>query len=152
MPNNQPITNYRLPIISHLSDELLFLITCCQIDPSKDDIEFMHSYLSGQHLDINTLIGLATQHGILPLVHKAIKKINAVYQLESQNDSLNELKAHYQNIVQRNMLMSAELILIMKLLEENDIEALAFKGPTLSQMASVINLRIKRTFWKKYIP
>jgi len=33
------------------------------------------------------------------------------------------------------MLMSAELIRIMKLLEENDIDALAFKGPALAQMA-----------------
>ena len=33
------------------------------------------------------------------------------------------------------MLMSAELIKIMKLLKENQIEALAFKGPALSQMA-----------------
>ena len=33
------------------------------------------------------------------------------------------------------MLMSAELIRIMKLLEENGIEALAFKGPTLAQAA-----------------
>jgi len=47
---------------------------------------------------------------------------------------LSELKAHYMRISQRNMLMSAELIRIMKLLKENDIEALAFKGPALSQM------------------
>jgi len=38
-------------------------------------------------------------------------------------------------IVKENMLMSAELIKVMKLLEENGIEALAFKGPTLAQMA-----------------
>lgn len=39
------------------------------------------------------------------------------------------------SIVQRNMLMTSELIKIMHLLRENNIEALAFKGPTLSQMA-----------------
>ncbi len=38
-------------------------------------------------------------------------------------------------IVQRNMLMTAELFRIMKLLQENGIEALAFKGPALAQMA-----------------
>ena len=37
-------------------------------------------------------------------------------------------------ISQRNMLMSAELIRIMKFLKENGIEALAFKGPALSQV------------------
>jgi hypothetical protein len=46
-----------------------------------------------------------------------------------------ELKARYMTISRRNMLMSAELLRIMKLLEENNIPALAFKGPALSQMA-----------------
>ena len=46
-----------------------------------------------------------------------------------------ELKPHYMSIVQRNMLMTSELIKIMRLLKENNIEALAFKGPALSQMA-----------------
>ena len=39
------------------------------------------------------------------------------------------------DIVKQNMLMTAELIKIMKLLEENGIEAISFKGPLLSQMA-----------------
>ena len=33
------------------------------------------------------------------------------------------------------MLLTSELIKIMKLLEENDIKAIAFKGPTLAQLA-----------------
>ena len=99
------------------------------------------SYLNAERLDLNTLIGLANQHGILPLVYKTIKN------LQSHSSSLNtqhvtlsaeiltELKAHYMSISQRNMLMSAELIKIMNLLKENSIEALAFKGPALSQIA-----------------
>jgi hypothetical protein len=38
------------------------------------------------------------------------------------------------NIVKQNMLMTSELIKIMKLLEEKGIEAISFKGPVLSQM------------------
>jgi len=45
------------------------------------------------------------------------------------------MKTYNMNIVKENMLMSAELIKVMKILEENNIEALAFKGPTLAQMA-----------------
>jgi len=51
----------------------------------------------------------------------------------SLNTLLPDLKSAYQAIACRNMLMSAELIRIMKLLETNGIEALAFKGPTLTQ-------------------
>lgn len=39
------------------------------------------------------------------------------------------------NIVKQNMLMTSELLNVIKLLEKNSIEAIAFKGPTLSQSA-----------------
>ena len=85
--------------------------------------------------NIQHLISLASSHGILPLVYKTIKD------LPNDNSSssliqhfLLELKTQNMIIAQRNMLMSAELIRIMKLLKENKVEALAFKGPTLSQM------------------
>ena len=45
------------------------------------------------------------------------------------------MKTHNRSIAQRNMLMSVELIKVMKLLEENNIEAIPFKGPLLAQMA-----------------
>ena len=38
------------------------------------------------------------------------------------------------DIVKQNMLMTSELIKVMKLLEKNKIEAISFKGPVLSQM------------------
>lgn len=162
MTNNQPITNnqcpvrkcpWGAPITDHLSDDLLFLITCCQTDLSKDDIEFIRSYLDAQHLDLHILIGLANQHGILPLVYKTLLALNAdtpvvktkegCKKLSDKNSNLSTnhgtllagLKSTYTQIAQRNMLMSAELIRIMKLFKENSIEALAFKGPTLSQTA-----------------
>ena len=39
------------------------------------------------------------------------------------------------DIVKYNMLLTSELIKIMKVLEENDIKAIAFKGSTLAQLA-----------------
>ena len=40
------------------------------------------------------------------------------------------------DIVKYNMLLTSELIKIMKILEENDIKAIAFKGPPLAQPPS----------------
>jgi len=45
------------------------------------------------------------------------------------------MKTENIEIAKTNMLMTSELIMLMKLFEENNIEAIAFKGPTLSQMA-----------------
>ncbi len=39
------------------------------------------------------------------------------------------------DIVKYNMLLTSELIKVMKILEENDIKAIAFKGSTLAQLA-----------------
>jgi len=120
------------PSIIHLNDELKLLIACCQTDPSKDDINYIRSYLDTSAQ--SNLTSLASSHGILPLVYKTIKNL-------SKNDDsysstlLSELKPLYLAIAHRNMLMTSELIKIIHLLNENNIEALAFKGPTLSQMA-----------------
>ena len=116
-----------------LSTELRFLVNCCKTNPSKEDIEKIHSCLS-LITDHKSLITAATQHGILPLVYKTLKNLYEDHP-DTGSTFLNELKVQYMQIAQRNILMSAELLRIMKLFEENGIKALAFKGPTLSQMA-----------------
>jgi len=127
--------------ISHtLSSDLKFLIACCKTELNDEDTQFILSYPSTTNHQLLTAMALC--HGILPLVYKTIKNLNTSSPSDDQSTSnhqlstlVNELKAHYQTIAQRNMLMSAELIRILQLLEKNSIEALAFKGPALSQMA-----------------
>jgi len=118
-----------------LSDELKFLIACCQTEPSNDDINFINSYLP-TITNYQSLIAAATRHGILPLVHKTIKSLSqSNYSRSSSSTLFSKLKPLYMTIVQRNMLMTSELLNILKLLRENKIEALTFKGPALSQIA-----------------
>ncbi|NOQ32569.1 MAG: hypothetical protein GQ570_15825 [Helicobacteraceae bacterium] len=134
MPNNQ------LETTTDLSDELQFLIACCQTEASKEDISQIIQHIQHSTFNIQHSISLASSHGILPLVYKTISKLshddssiqNSKFNIQH---FLSELKPYYMAIVQKNMLMSAELIRIMKLFEDNNIEALAFKGPALSQMA-----------------
>jgi len=140
MQNTQDVT-------ATLSDDIKFLITCCKTELSEDDITFIIQSIQHPSFNIQHLLSLANQHGILPLVYKTLKNLSKenasprslslskCTQYSTFKQLLSELKVAYTNIVQRNMLMSAELIHIMKLLEDHGIEALAFKGPTLSQMA-----------------
>jgi len=122
-----------------LNDELKFLIACCQTELRDDDINEIQTYLSYLNDEqIKNIITFANQHGILPLVHKALKNLSkkSLLPVNKHIDTLlTEAKNLYMSISQRNMLMSAELIRIIQLLEKNNIEALAFKGPALSQMA-----------------
>jgi len=137
MQNN--LNDSSLNTKENLSTELRFLVNCCKTDPSEEDINLIHTIITKHQAPI-TLIHLANQHGILPLVYKTLKNLQTSSQSpitnhRSPSNLLADLKSSYTQIAQRNMLMSAELLRIMKLLEENGIEALAFKGPTLSQMA-----------------
>ena len=145
MPNNQQIKNApsvnalgvkkcpvsKCPWDAHLNEDLQFLVHCCKTNPSEDDIKKILSYLNTKDLDINTLIGSANTHGVLPLVYLALKTNSS----SPHNAILFAFKQQYLSIAQRNMLMSAELIHIMKLLKVHNIKALAFKGPALAQMA-----------------
>ena len=131
----------KCPWGAQLNDELSFLINCCQTNPSAEEIEFILTSLltinhapSGNALGVQRIIKLANQHGILPLVYKTLKKLQPDGSSKN-HEILSTLKQQYLSVAQRNMLMSAELIRIMKLLEDNGIEALAFKGPALAQMA-----------------
>jgi hypothetical protein len=74
---------------------------------------------------------LAYAHGVFPLVYKTLKNYE---ELIPQN-ILHSMKKYNMEIAKENMLMTAELIKVMQLLEQNGIEAIAFKGPTLAQMA-----------------
>lgn len=70
-------------------------------------------------------------HGVFPLVYNTLK----IYDSLLPNEKLSYMKKIYMDIVKENMLMTSELIKVMKLFEENDIKAIPFKGPVLSQVA-----------------
>ena len=118
-----------------LNDTVVFLIACCQTELSEEDITYIDAYLS-RITDYQSLITAASQHGILPLVYKTLQNLQTRLKETQKCDALlHELKPHYMTIAQRNMLMTSELLSIMRLLQDHQIDAMAFKGPTLSQMA-----------------
>nr|WP_228144711.1 nucleotidyltransferase family protein [Poseidonibacter parvus] len=75
-------------------------------------------------------IALSYTHGVFPLVYHTLKEHKDIL----PKDLSLKLKTINMDIAKQNMLMTSELIKVMKLLEENDIEAIAFKGPTLCQL------------------
>ena len=116
-----------------ISKEIRFLIACAQTNPTEEDKTFLIRTIQHSTFDIQHLTAHASRHGILPLVYKTLKNLSTShYSLEQL---LADLKSAYSQIARRNMLMTAELLKIIRLLDEHDIQALAFKGPALAQMA-----------------
>jgi len=115
--------------MKNFSADIQLIIECCQASPSTNKIKKLLSCIN----DWDNFINLAYAHGVFPLLYQTLKHTD--YKNLINEDIHTTMKLHYMNIVKENMLMTVELIKVIKLLEENGIEAIAFKGPTLAQMA-----------------
>ena len=116
-----------------INTHLLFLIYCSKTQLNQNEILFIINYLTHKEFSYQQIIQLAHKHGVFSIVYKTIKLLTSSTK-ELLDFSL-QLKIHYLNISKRNMLMTAELITITKLLNQHKIKTIAFKGPVLSQMA-----------------
>ena len=103
------------------------ILECCKITQDITKIKELIPSINNW----DDFIDISYAHGVFPLIYRTLKNFADIISL----DVLNEMKLYNMNIVKQNMLMTAELIKVMNILEENGIEAIAFKGPTLSQMA-----------------
>ncbi|MFA6189062.1 MAG: nucleotidyltransferase family protein [Sulfuricurvum sp.] len=101
------------------------LIECCQFqcDPIKLEL------FAAQIDDWNEFLNSAYMHGVFPLVYKALKPLTSLDETVKHH-----LKSTNLEIASRNMMMTAELLKVIKLLKENGIRTIAIKGPVLSQI------------------
>ena len=110
-----------------MTNEIILIIECCRLSQDSKLIEEKISLIKNW----DEFISLAYSHGVFPLVYQVLKKHEDKIPL----NTFAFMKQTYMNLVKTNMLMTSELIKVSKLLEENGIKAISFKGPTLSQMA-----------------
>jgi hypothetical protein len=110
-----------------LTNEIVLIIECCKLSPAFEQIENRISEIKNW----DDFMSLSYSHGVFPLVYKVLKK----YENKIPLDVFIFMKQTYMDLVKTNMLMTSELIKVSNLLEENGIRSIAFKGPTLSQMA-----------------
>lgn len=117
----------------NMQDNILFLINCCKTDQSNATLAQIDAYLTQLNSEqISAISSLAFTHGVYPLVHHTL----AIHSLEiNAKKTLDELKQKHLGLVVQNMYMAAELDHIVNLFNLNGIQALAFKGPALAQIA-----------------
>lgn len=110
-----------------ISSDIKLIIECCKTSKDSEKIVRLISEIKNW----NQFMMLALSHGIFPVVYYALKEYSNLI----PKNLLSTMKSENMVIAKQNILMTSELIKIMKLLEENNIEAISFKGPVLSQMA-----------------
>lgn len=103
------------------------LVACCQYHVDSNEIQKLASEITNWPNAIN----LAHQNGVLPLLFKRLQhhKINIPHQ------AIKVLKQLHSSHTLQHLQMTGELIRVTQLFKENSIEAIAIKGPVLSQMA-----------------
>jgi hypothetical protein len=111
------------------------LLECCRHALDTTEIQSILSEVNKQtdqskEVFWNELNQLASAHGVYPHFKAAMQKVG---QDLISVDLLGEMKQKALEIVMFNMRMAVELIRILKALEFHNMQALAFKGPTLSQ-------------------
>jgi len=96
------------------------LLNCARTKPAPQ--------IRVENIDWNYFFLLARRHAVVPLVYRQLK--NIVPQAD-----LAQFKKHYQENAARNVVLTAELCRLIKLLADAGIEAIPYKGPLLALIA-----------------
>lgn len=110
-----------------LSDEILLILESCKENKNEELLKEKLFKIK----DWEDFIDLIYSHGVFPLVYNTLKDYKDIL----SDEIYLKLKSINMDISKQNMLMTSELIKIMNLFEKNCIDAIAFKGPSLSQSA-----------------
>lgn len=109
------------------NQNILLIIECCKEEKDLKLIEEKVKFIDNW----SEFISLSYMHGVFPLVYNCLKKYDCLIPKEF----FTSMKSRYLDIVKSNMFMTNELLNILEILKENNIKAIPFKGPILSQMA-----------------
>ncbi len=108
------------------------LILCCARTELDDRTTHQIQTLLEQKLDWQRVIEIAIEQGVLPLVYY---NLNRGFGDRLPSEVLAQLARYFQANTQRNLLLTAELIKILKALAKDGIDGISFKGPTLAATA-----------------
>jgi hypothetical protein len=108
------------------------LILNCGHSQINDELEKKIIKLVNLNLDWEYIVDMATRHRLRPLLYYNLNKICPD---KVPEDVLASLREFYHSNVRKNLMMTGELVKVMKLLEENGVNAVTYKGPVLAQMA-----------------
>jgi hypothetical protein len=115
------------------------LLLCCARKVLDDDARNQVAALLPQDIDWEYFVHLAVRHRVVPLVNRSLGNallgpVPAVV--------LDELTRRSAQVAWRNLLLTGKLVELLKLLDTNEIRAIAYKGPVIAAVAyGEINLR-----------
>ncbi|MCP6759817.1 MAG: nucleotidyltransferase family protein [Fischerella sp. CENA71] len=115
----------------NVSPEMQLLLCCAstQIDVAKT--EQIKSLIQQADLDWQKISSSAWKHGLMPLLYT---NLNAIAPDTIPKDVLNQLRNLFYTNAQRSLMLTGELVQLLRLLQENGISAVPYKGPVLANL------------------
>jgi hypothetical protein len=109
--------------------EYRLLIACSRATIDVDQREHIEQLINASP-DWNRLILSARRHGLLLLLHRTLCAVGQGFVPTVVMEQLTNLAGNYRR---RNLVLVAELLRIVAILEKAGIEAIPYKGPALAQ-------------------
>ncbi len=105
------------------------LILCASRVRDDPDTQIRLRELLRRELDWDFLLRAAETHGILFLLHNRLERCCPGWEPQVARERLRRL---YEQNARRNLLLTAELLGLLRLFENNDVPAIPYKGPALA--------------------
>ena len=105
-----------------------FLIHCLRVFLKSEGVSSLKTY-PADSVDWDVLLRLASQHKVVPLLHRSLQEnhMNVVPETVARG-----LLTLCRSVSGRNLLLTGELVRLLKLFEANGIASIPLKGPALA--------------------
>ncbi|MEN8106974.1 MAG: nucleotidyltransferase family protein [Pseudomonadota bacterium] len=114
-----------------IRDEFRLLLLCARTRVEPQQRELIRA-LALKQLDWEFILGKAYWHSLTPLLFRNLSEFCAD---RVPSAVLQRLESHYMASAKRNLVLTAELIKVLRILESADISAVPYKGPALAALA-----------------
>ncbi|MBC1224356.1 nucleotidyltransferase family protein [Nostoc sp. UCD121] len=107
--------------------EIDLLVCCVRTCIDSKTAERIKTLLQ-QEIDWTYLIHLASRHGVMPLLYQSLNTCPEVV----PKTILGQLRSYFHANALHNLFLTQELLKLLELFQENNIRAIAYKGPVLA--------------------
>lgn len=113
---------------ANMRPEIKLILNCASTHLNEDKIKQI-KFLAEHKLDWQYVIDTACKHGLISLLYTNLNE-HCLHIVPSA--VLNKIKNFFWINIQRSLLVTGELIKILRLLKEAEIKAVPYKGPALA--------------------
>ncbi len=116
---------------ANVCPEMQLIICCARTQVDDANAERIKTLVRQADIDWQNTIKNAYKHGLMPLLYT---NLNAIAKEDIPEDVLNQLRSLFYTNTQRSLRLTGELVNLLRLLQENEISAVPYKGPVLTNL------------------